>query len=398
MCIQYNEGSTQKGPHMEMDIFKKIAKAVFPFVKRWQPSVSGEPVLTKGFTEMLEITQSYGVKNEMYTNGTLLTDKMINRLIPTLGVLTFSFDGVDKQTYEAIRQGADFDQVVATIKKVIRRCRQQLPPDQQPQFGINCTLMEINIRQLPELVRFAAEELGVDYMQANHVFPVTEEIKKMSLANHVELAIRCIDEAIEVARETGFNLVVQPLDKVTASTAAVEGSVREWSTSDGHLDGLGYHEINPGIRRPIPQLNRSTPGYKGIVTRRKKAYSRSSFPKAFSCKLFAGRQEAIWYCDFLWNRTYVPINGKVHVCCVYGSPLVGNIFETDFDELWNNDNYRILRQRMVLGDPVPACRGCMHIRKLTNPIEIDLRLGGARLPDGADLPPLPPVLNPEAGR
>jgi len=80
---------------------------------------------------------------------------------------------------------------------------------------------------------------------------------------------------------------------------------------------------------------------------------------------------------------------------VYGSPQVGNIFETDFDKLWNNENYRILRQRMVLKDPVPVCRGCMHIRELTNPIEIDLRLGGARLPDRADIPPLPRALQPD---
>jgi len=395
MCIQYNEGSTLEGPHMEMEVFTKIARAVFPFVKRWQPSVSGEPSMSKGFLQMLEIAESYGVKNEMYTNGTLLTDEVIDHLIPTLGVLTFSFDSRDKKTYETIRRGADFDQVVSTIKKVIRRCRKQLPADQQPQFGINCTMMEMNIRQLPELVRFAAEELGVDYMQANHVFPVTEEMKKMSLVNHVDLARRCIDKAIEVARDTGLSLVVQPLDRVTASTAAVKGSEREWSTSDGHVSGLGYHEINPEIRRPIPQLSSSAPGYKQIADRRERASSLSSFPKTFSRKLLATKQQSIWYCDFLWNRTYIPINGDVHVCCVYGSPQVGNIFETDFDKLWNNENYRILRQRMVLKDPVPVCRGCMHIRELTNPIEIDLRLGGARLPDRADIPPLPRALQPD---
>lgn len=395
MCIQYNEGSTTAGPHMDIDVFKQIARSIFPFVECWQPSVSGEPTMYRGFYEMLEIAERYGVKNEMYTNGTLLSDKMIDHLIHSLGVLTFSFDAPDKKTYEAIRRGADYDRVVTNIKKMIRRCEQVLPHDQVPQFGVNCTIMEMNIRQLPGLVRFASEELGVDYIQANHVFPVTDEMKRMSLANHVKLAIRCIDEAIEVAKETGIALIVQPLDQVTASTAAVKDSEREWATQDGHIQGLGYHEINQDKRRPVPRLSPSTHDYKKIMARRKEALDESTFPSAFKLKLFATGHDSIWYCDFLWNRTYVPMGGDVHVCCVYGSPHVGNFFETRFDELWNNENYRIMRQRMVLKDPVPACRGCMHIRELTDPVEIDYRLGGARLPDREAVPPLPSVLDPK---
>jgi MoaA/NifB/PqqE/SkfB family radical SAM enzyme len=397
MCIQYNEGSTKAGPHMDIDVFKQVAQSVFPFVERWQPSVSGEPTMSKGIYEMLEIAEKFGVKNEMYTNGTLLSDKMIDHLIPSLGVLTFSFDGPDKNTYETIRRGADYDEVVENIKKLIRRCEQVLPHDQLPQFGVNCTIMELNIRQLPDLVRFASEELKVDYIQANHVFPVTEEMKKLSLANYVKLAISCIEEALEVAEETGIALIVQPLDRVTASTAAVSGSERELATQDGHVAGLGYHEINQNKRRLAPRLSPSTPGYKEIMRRRRAALEKSSFPDSFNRNRYATKQDSIWYCDFLWNRTYVPMGGDVHVCCVYGAPQVGNIFKTRFDELWNNEIYRTLRQRMVLKDPAPACRGCMHIRELKDAVEIDYRLGGTRLPDIGDLSPLPPALEHTSG-
>src|SRR5712671_1465159 len=195
MCVQFNDGTTVSGPHMQIDEFERIASAVLPHVERWQPSVSGEPTMAKDFDHMLDIAERFGVKAEMFTNGTLLNEQMIARLAPNLGTLTVSFDGATADTFEFIRVGAGFDDVKQKIRRLIQYCRQHLPADLQPQFGMNCTLMERNIRELPALVTLAVQELDVDFVSCFHVFPVTEEMKLQSLVHHRGLARRCIDEA-----------------------------------------------------------------------------------------------------------------------------------------------------------------------------------------------------------
>src|SRR5690349_12859957 len=169
MCIQFNDGTTVAGPHMPFNEFERIARSVFPYVERWQPSVSGEPTMSRGFEEMLAIAAEFGVKGDVFTNGTLLSDAMIERLGPNIGCLTISFDGASKATFESIREGARFEDVVGNVQRLVRWCRDHLPEELQPSFALNCTLMEKNVRELPDLVRLAKERLGVDYVSCYHV-------------------------------------------------------------------------------------------------------------------------------------------------------------------------------------------------------------------------------------
>jgi radical SAM protein with 4Fe4S-binding SPASM domain len=397
MCIQYHDGTTVTGPHMRPETFETVARSVLPFVDRWQPSVAGEPLMSKGLSRMLEMASALGVKADMVTNATLLNDRMIDQLLPNLGTVVFSFDGADAETFEYIRAGARFDQVVANIEKLVGRSRRELPEDRWPSFGLGCTLMERNVRGLPALVELAAERLRLDFVSAFHLVPAVPEMKLQSLVHHQQLARECIDRAFEKAKECGIALVVQPLDEVTAASALSPGEDRPFSSRDGHVAGLGYREINQERRRPAPTLSTADPRYADIVARRAEAGVGTSFPPKRRRDPFAPKRAPIWFCDFLWNKTYVAVDGSVRPCCVYGVPVVGNVQREAFDELWNGENYRALRQRMVARNPIPACRGCAHIREITDSIEIDRILQGSDAPNAADLPEIPAALDPTRG-
>jgi radical SAM protein with 4Fe4S-binding SPASM domain len=398
MCIQFNEGLTVAGPHMELEVFEKVAREVFPFVRRWQPTVSGEPTMTKDFREMLAIAESFGVKAEMVTNATLLDDDMIVSLASNLGALMISFDGAERDTFEFIRSGARYDEVKDRIRKLVAHCREELPPDLQPQLGINCTLMERNVRELPALVRLAAEELDLDFVSVYHVFPITEEMKAQSLVHHRELARRCIDEAFEVAAELGIALTVEALDQLTAATASTAESDRQWATVDGVVEGLERREINQGTRRPLPLFDERHPRYAEISARRAAVGAESEFPPRRSGDPAAAPGDSIWWCDFLWNKTYVYVGGNVRPCCVHQVPTLGNVEEQPFDELWNNENYRVMRQRLVAKLPAPSCKGCMHIREIEDPVEIDRLLQGKAIPRADELLELTAALDPACQR
>lgn len=396
MCVQFNDGTTVAGPHMEIAEFERIAAEVFPFVSRWQPSVGGEPTMSREFERMLELAGAFGVKAEMFSNGTLLSDKMIERLAPNIGAMTISFDGASKETFEFIREGAGYDDVLARIEKLIAHTRRTVPAHLQPEFGINCTLMERNIRELPDLVRLAAR-LGVGHVSCYHVFPVTPEMKRGSLVHHRELARRCLDEAFAVARQLGMALRVEALDQITATTAMDPNEPRAWSLRDGVVEGLEAREVGSPNRRGWPGLDPADPQTAVIERRRAAARAATTFPpsRPRGAAPDAGTSAGeIWWCEFLWDKTYVTIGGDVRPCCVAGMPVVGNLHRESFPALWNNANYRAMRQGLVARQPVPACRGCMHIRTLTDPVEIDRLLLGQRPPQPHELPPLPAPLDP----
>ena len=63
--------------------------------------------MSKGLGRMVELAEEYGVRTEYYTNGTLLNDRMISMILPTLGQICISFDGASKETFEYLRAGSD---------------------------------------------------------------------------------------------------------------------------------------------------------------------------------------------------------------------------------------------------------------------------------------------------
>jgi MoaA/NifB/PqqE/SkfB family radical SAM enzyme len=403
MCLQWNDGTTVTGPHMPLDEFTTIARSIFPYVSRWQPTVSGEPTMSRGFEDMLALAEHFGVKAEMFSNGTLLSPAMIARLAPNLGALSISFDGATPDAFEAIREGADYEQVVANVRALVAYCRANLRADLQPMFALNCTLMERNIRELPDLVRLA-KELGMDQLSCYHVFPVTDEMKRQSLVHHRELARACIDEALAVAEAIGLPLHVQALDQLTAATAMDRDTKRAFATVNGVVEGLERRAVLQDRPRPWPGLDARHPDYAGIVARRAAARQASSFPEPFAGDSSAAADpagaatEPIWFCDFLWNKTYVTIGGDVRPCCVDGVPVVGNVLREPFERVWNNASYRAMRQRLVARQPVPACRGCMHVREERDPQVIARHLRGARAPRTDELPELPAALDPKRQR
>lgn len=397
MCLQFNDGTTVAGPHMELAEFERIAGSLFPYVTRWQPTVSGEPTMSQGFETMLAIAERFGVKAEMFSNGTLLKPSMIERLAPNLGSMSISFDGVTKDTFEGIREGADYEHVVGNVKQLMAYCREHLSKDFQPLFALNCTLMERNIRELPDLVRFA-KSLGMDHLSCYHVFPVTDEMKRQSLVHHRELAIECLDEAFRVAAELSLPLDVQSLDQLTAATANDFDTKRSYAIKDGVVEGLERRSVGFDRRRTWPGNDPANPEFAAVQQRRAEARRSSGFPAPAPQVDGDDAEGSIWYCDFLWNKTYVAIGGDVRPCCVDGVPILGNAVEQPFEQVWNNENYRAMRQRLVAKEPAPACRGCMHVVEVEDPATIRKHLLGQRAPRPDELPELPDALDPSKRR
>ncbi len=139
-----------------------------PFLQRLSLHGLGEPLLSDNFWRLIESPRTAGISNvDVNTNGTLLTDANIERLLNSnLKTLRISMDGATAETYMRIRQ-ASFDKVTDGIRRLTAR-RRELGRQARLEIWVQMTLMVENIRELPGMVDLCCE-LGVDTLWAHQM-------------------------------------------------------------------------------------------------------------------------------------------------------------------------------------------------------------------------------------
>ena len=63
-----------------------------------------------------------------------------------------------------------------------------------------------------------------------------------------------------------------------------------------------------------------------------------------------------------WSSLYVEPDGEVRPCC-YQSPVLGNIYEESFEEIWNGSRARELRLSMIDRTPPQPCVQCYEFNR-----------------------------------
>jgi len=117
MCPNKDLKKEDKG-FMEIELFKKIVDEAQDFIFDINLAHRGESMLHPQLIEAIEYAKKNKVFTRLHTNGSLLTEDLSRKIIKSgLDCLSFSFDGYDKETYEKIRKGGDFDM---TVKNIIR--------------------------------------------------------------------------------------------------------------------------------------------------------------------------------------------------------------------------------------------------------------------------------------
>ena len=110
---------------MDDALFEKVIAEIagHPEVRALVPMLQNEPLLDKKlFDRIARFRQLTGgrVQVELVTNGAFLTEQVVEQIRAVkLDVLDISLDALTKETYERIRVGLDFDQVIAGVERVI---------------------------------------------------------------------------------------------------------------------------------------------------------------------------------------------------------------------------------------------------------------------------------------
>lgn len=105
----------QRG-HMDLDLFRRLADEASGVINQFNMFHRGESLMHPAIGEMLWYARKKGIRTRIHTNGTLLNHNLARELIESgLDVLSFSFDGYDREMYDANRPNAGFDRVLGNI-------------------------------------------------------------------------------------------------------------------------------------------------------------------------------------------------------------------------------------------------------------------------------------------
>ncbi len=146
----------EHGGHMRQETWQALVPYLSE-VKSIDFTGGGEPLLQKNLLQWIKEARSAGCEAGFLTNGLLLDETIVDALLDTgLNWLGVSIDGADRETYETIRRGSDFDRVCSNILTLTKRRM-----NHRPLVMINFVIMKHNFHQVEPIIELAAR-LGVD--------------------------------------------------------------------------------------------------------------------------------------------------------------------------------------------------------------------------------------------
>lgn len=166
----------------------------------------GEPLMNKHLGSYFDLLAPRGPSIFVLTNAMLLKQEMIDRFLTGgLTYLNFSVDGATAATYNRIRKGADFDTVIANIRKVVAKKREL--GVSHPYLRMVFVGMRSNVEEFPDFVDLAAS-LGMDEAKMVHMIAYGQEMVGEILFDHKERTNAILDEAERRAKAHGLKLTI----------------------------------------------------------------------------------------------------------------------------------------------------------------------------------------------
>jgi MoaA/NifB/PqqE/SkfB family radical SAM enzyme len=157
------------------------------------PSTMGEPLLYKGFDDIVDLCHEFGVKLNLTTNGTFPgrgARAWAERVVPVTSDTKISWNGATAATHEGIMLGATWAEVLENVRTFVEvRDAHAAAGGNRCRVTFQLTFLETNVHELADIVRLAAE-LGVDRVKGHHLWAHFREIETLSMRRSPEAISR----------------------------------------------------------------------------------------------------------------------------------------------------------------------------------------------------------------
>ena len=119
MCPNKDVAAADKGL-MPLELFQRIIDQARHFALDINLHHRGEPLMNPALFDMIRYANAAKLKVRFHTNGALLDEVKARRLLEAgPALVSFSFDGFTKETYERVRVGATFEKTRNNILRFV---------------------------------------------------------------------------------------------------------------------------------------------------------------------------------------------------------------------------------------------------------------------------------------
>lgn len=202
-CVMCGRNAADFKPTMfDMDVFRSL-EPLMDTVEEVTLMGWGEPTVHPHFIEMLKIINQHSARKYFCTNGMNLGKIKQAIFDYNVDVFAVSLDGATDETNSRIRRGSKINQIVTDLKDIVRIKKER--GLQYPWINFVFCAMKSNIRELPDLVRLAAD-IGIEEVKVVYLTVFNEALREESLWGQDDLVHEVFSEAIKVGEELGIVL------------------------------------------------------------------------------------------------------------------------------------------------------------------------------------------------
>jgi MoaA/NifB/PqqE/SkfB family radical SAM enzyme len=198
MCLRGRTGAAPAT--MGFDLFREILERDFDYPHFLLLYGQGEPLLCPDLFEMIRWERERGRFVVTVTNGTLLDDRACAEVARSgLDLLRVSIDGAEAGTYERVRPGASFDQVLGNLERLRARLERERG---RTQLAVTFMALRDNALEMPAMVRLVAG-LGIRMLEIKEVPRYRDERQaplSWAMEQDAELA-RAVESALRAANQ-----------------------------------------------------------------------------------------------------------------------------------------------------------------------------------------------------
>lgn len=205
MCRRHTWGKERKLRHMPVNEFIAIIKQL-PFLRCVNLSALGEPLIHPDFSRIIDICTDYKIKPWFVSNATLIShlDNLeLNKIVKAISQIIFSIDSPDANTYERLRKGAKFEEVIKCVQRFVEirnKANPKLP------VILHMLLMEENYFQIKDMI-LLTHKLGLNYLNVG-ILSLFDSVRKSKEIRQASFEHSCQAkvEAMNLAGELNVNI------------------------------------------------------------------------------------------------------------------------------------------------------------------------------------------------
>jgi radical SAM protein with 4Fe4S-binding SPASM domain len=201
--------SNKKSNYLNRETFRQVL-AQIPNLIKVKLQGMGEPLLNKELIPMLQVGEERGIQMHFYTNGSINDKSKTEQLTQLKNThITYSIDGATAKTFEKVRSGSYFNQIIKNIQLLISQRKLQ----GNLLVSAWTVLTQDNIHELPQIIQLA-KNLNLDYITVQpHLTSwgkkqMLNKVNKIQVLAESDVFATKMAEAKVVAATEGIDLII----------------------------------------------------------------------------------------------------------------------------------------------------------------------------------------------